>query len=103
MLPAMLDSTTTPYLSLADDPADTEPRYSVVNKSGLSKKSTSSFASCYEEPGGGGGGGARVERLEREVTVLAGKLDSEIQHRRRLQEILAQSGISLPAELGLQE
>lgn len=101
MLPAMLDSTTTPYLSLADDTADTEPRYSVVNKSGLSKKSTSSFASCYEEPGGGGG--ARVERLEREVTVLAGKLDSEIQHRRRLQEILAQSGISLPAELGLQE
>ena len=99
LLPAMLDSTTTPYLSLADDTADTEPRYSVVNKSGLSKKSTSSFASCYEEPGGG----ARVERLEREVTVLAGKLDSEIQHRRRLQEILAQSGISLPAELGLQE
>ena len=95
----MLDSTTTPYLSLADDTADTEPRYSVVNKSGLSKKSTSSLASCYEEPGGG----ARVERLEREVTVLAGKLDSEIQHRRRLQEILAQSGISLPAELGLQE
>ena len=92
--PAMLDSTSTPFLSLADD----EQRYSAVNKSFASKKSTSSFvsaASAFED--------TRVERLEKEVSSLSGKLDSEIQHRRRLQEILAQSGISLPSDLGLED
>ena len=93
----MLDSTSTPFLSLADNRE--EPRYSVVNKSFGSKKSTSSFASAasaWED-------GVRVERLEKEVSSLSGKLDSEIRHRRRLQEILAQSGISLPSDLGQED
>ena len=87
----MLDSTTMPFLSLADDSNDRESRYSAVNKSVNSKKSTSSFASCFDE--------TRMERLEKEMTGLTKKLDSEIQTRRRLQEILIQSGISLPPEL----
>ena len=92
----MLDSTTTPFLSLADD--RDEPRYSAINKSFASKKSTSSFVSATSAPDD-----SRVERLEREVSSLAGKLDSEIRHRRRLQEILAKSGISLPGDLGLED
>lgn len=92
----MLDSTTTPFLSLADD--RDEPRYSAINKSVMSKKSTSSFVSAASTLDD-----TRVERLEREVGSLAGKLESEIQHRRRLQEILAQSGISLPSDLALED
>jgi len=92
----MLDSTTTPFLSLADD--RDEPRYSVINKSAMSKKSTSSFVSAASTLDD-----SRVERLEREVGSLAGKLEGEIQHRRRLQEILAQSGISLPGDLALED
>ena len=95
----MLDSTTTPFLSLADDTVSDsreESRYSSVNKSfASSKKSTSSFASCYED--------TRVERLEREMMTLTKRLDSEIQTRRKLQDILSQSGISLPADLNLQQ
>ena len=94
----MLDSTTTPFLSLADDTASDareSVRYSSsVNKSfASSKKSTSSFASCYED--------TRVERLEREMMSLTKRLDSEIQTRRKLQDILSQSGINLPADLNL--
>ena len=92
----MLDSTTTPFLSLADD--RDEPRYSAINKSAMSKKSTSSFVSAASTLDD-----SRVERLEREVGNLAGRLESEIQHRRRLQEILAQSGISLPSDLALED
>merc|ERR1712098_639419 len=77
---AMLDST--PLLTLADE-ADTleDSRYSVVNKSNVSKKSSAtSFASSED-------------RLEREVTTLAKKLDLETQARKKLQDILMQSGV----------
>ena len=87
LLSAMLDSTNTPFLSLADDTIDSKnsSRYSAVNKSlASSKKSTSSFASAYDD--------TRVERLEREVTGLTRKLD-------KLQEILTQSGIKLPSDI----
>ena len=89
----MLDSTATPFLSLADDTSDfrEESRYSAVNKSFGSKKSTSSFVSAYDD--------TRVERLEREVTGLAKRLESEIQTRKKLQEILNQSGIKVPSEI----
>lgn len=89
----MLDSTATPFLSLADDTTDfrDESRYSAVNKSFASKKSTSSFVSAYDD--------TRVERLEKEVTGLAKRLESEIQTRKKLQEILNQSGIKVPSEI----
>ena len=88
----MLDSTATPFLSLADDTTDfrDESRYSAVNKSFASKKSTNSFVSAYDD--------TRVERLEKEVTGLAKRLESEIQTRKKLQEILNQSGIKVPSE-----
>ena len=88
----MLDSTAVPFLSLADDTTDfkDDPRNSVVNKSFGSKKSTSSFVSAYDD--------ARVERLEKEVAGLAKRLESEILRRKRLQEILTQSGIKVPSE-----
>ena len=88
----MLDSTATPFLSLADDTTDfkDDSRYSAVNKSFGSKKSTSSFVSAYDD--------TRVERLEKEVTGLARRLESEIQTRKKLQEILNQSGIKVPSD-----
>ena len=94
----MLDST--PLLTLADESETFEDsRYSVVNKSYASKKSSStSFASCDDREVGG-----KVDRLDREVATLARKLDQETQARKKLQEILMQSGISIPAELNLQE
>ena len=89
----MLDSTATPFLSLADDTTDfkDDSRYSAVNKSFGSKKSTSSFVSAYDDN--------RVERLEKEVTGLARRLESEIQTRKKLQEILNQSGIKVPSDI----
>merc|ERR1719317_1694006 len=84
---AMLDST--PLLTLADE-ADTleDSRYSVVNKSNVSKKSSAtSFASSEDREVV-----TKVDRLEREVTTLAKKLDQETQARKKLQEILMQSG-----------
>jgi len=97
-LSAMLDST--PLLTLADE-ADTleDSRYSVVNKSNVSKKSSAtSFASSEDREVV-----TKVDRLEREVTTLAKKLDQETQARKKLQEILMQSGVSIPVELNLQE
>jgi len=95
---AMLDST--PLLTLADESDSLEDsRYSVVNKSYASKKSSAtSFASSDDREVVG-----KVDRLEREVTSLARKLDQESQARQKLQEILMQSGVSIPAELNLQE
>merc|ERR1711862_1070792 len=90
---AMLDST--PLLTLADE-ADTleDSRYSVVNKSNVSKKSSAtSFASSEDREVV-----TKVDRLEREVTTLAKKLDQETQARKKLQEILMQSGVSIPVE-----
>jgi len=94
----MLDST--PLLTLADESDSLEDsRYSVVNKSYASKKSSAtSFASSDDREVVG-----KVDRLEREVTSLARKLDQESQARQKLQEILMQSGVSIPAELNLQE
>ena len=80
----MLDSS--PYLSLADDN---------LSRSQMSKKSSSSVSSSVEE--------ARMERLERDVLGLTRRLETEVQTRRKLQDILMQSGINLPAELNLQE
>ena len=41
----------------------------------------------------------KVAALEQTVAGLGRRLESEIQTRRRLQEILQQSGINIPAEL----
>ena len=94
---AMLDSTTTPYLSLADETdSKDDSRFSGINKSFISnKKSTSSFVSAFED--------TRMERLEKEVGLLSRKLEQEIVTRKRLQEMLTQSGINVPAELNTQE
>ena len=94
----MLDST--PLLTLADESDSLEDsRYSVVNKSNASKKSSAtSFASSDDREVVG-----KVDRLERDMTALARKLDQESQARQKLQEILMQSGVSIPAELNLQE
>jgi len=93
---AMLDSTTTPYLSLADETdSKDDSRFSGINKSFGSKKSTSSFVSCMEDTDTN----LRVEKLEKEVATLSKKLDQEIVTRKRLQEMLTQSGIQEPAEL----
>ena len=83
----MLDST--PYLSLADD------TQAGLTRSQTSKKSIGSLTSTVEE--------ARIERLERDVLGLTRRLESEVQTRRKLQEILSQSGINLPSDLNLQE
>jgi len=95
---AMLDST--PLLTLADEADSLEDsRYSVVNKSNVSKKSSAtSYASSEDREVV-----TKVDRLEREVTTLAKKLDQETQARKKLQEILMQSGVSIPVELNLQE
>lgn len=95
---AMLDST--PLLTLADE-SETfdDSRYSVVNKSYASKKSSAtSFASSDDREVVG-----KVDRLDREVATLARKLEQETQARKKLQEILMQSGMSIPAELNLQD
>jgi len=95
---AMLDST--PLLTLADE-SETfdDSRYSVVNKSYASKKSSAtSFASSDDREVVG-----KVDRLDREVATLARKLEQETQARKKLQEILMQSGVSIPAELNLQD
>jgi len=84
---AMLDST--PYLSLADD------TQSNLNRFQMSKKSISSVTSSVEE--------ARMEKLEKDVLVLTRRLETEVQTRRKLQDILSQSGINLPADLNLQD
>lgn len=83
----MLDST--PYLSLADD------TQSNLNRFQMSKKSISSVTSSVEE--------ARMEKLEKDVLVLTRRLETEVQTRRKLQDILSQSGINLPADLNLQD
>ena len=92
----MLDST--PLLTLADDSeALDDSRYSVVNKSAISKKSSAtSFASSDDRDVV-----AKVEKLDKEVASLARKLDQETQARKKLQEILMQSGIGIPAELNI--
>merc|ERR1712098_139514 len=93
---AMLDSTTTPYLSLADETdSKDDSRFSGINKSFGSKKSTSSFVSCMEDTDTN----LRVEKLEKEVATLSKKLDQEIVTRKRLQEMLTQSGLQDPDEL----
>ena len=97
----MLDST--PLLTLADesDQSDTfeDSCYSVINKSIASKKSiATSFVSGEDREVVG-----KVDRLDRDVATLARKLEQETQSRKKLQEILMQSGISIPAELNLQE
>merc|ERR1719462_1198904 len=81
---AMLDST--PYLSLADDTQSNLNRFQMSN---------SSVTSSVEE--------ARMEKLERDVLVLTRRLETEVQTRRKLQDILSQSGINLPADLNLQD
>jgi len=83
----MLDST--PYLSLADDP------HANLTRSQMSKQSNCSVSSSVEE--------ARMERLERDVLGLTRRLETEVQTRRKLQDILMQSGMNLPAELNLQD
>jgi len=95
---AMLDST--PLLTLADDSETLDDtRYSVVNKSIASKKSSStSFVSPDDKEVA-----SKVERLEREVSALARKLEQETINRKKLQEILMQSGVSIPTDLSQQE
>ena len=80
----MLDSS--PYRSLADDN---------LSRSQMSKKSSSSVSSSVEE--------ARMEKLEKDVLLLTRRLEAEVDTRRKLQDILMQSGINLPADLNLQD
>ena len=82
----MLDSV--PYLSLADDTKCN------LNKFQIGKKSISSVTSSVEE--------ARMEKLEKDVLLLTRRLEAEVDTRRKLQDILMQSGINLPADLNLQ-
>jgi len=84
---AMLDSV--PYLSLADDTKCN------LNKFQIGKKSISSVTSSVEE--------ARMEKLEKDVLLLTRRLEAEVDTRRKLQDILMQSGINLPADLNLQD
>lgn len=80
----MLDST--PFLSLVDD--------SEMEISSFSN-TTSVNASRQD--------GSRLEKLEREVLNLSRRLEQESQARRKLQEILLETGIKLPAEVSLPE
>ena len=42
---------------------------------------------------------SRVDRLEKEVATLSKRLDQEEKARKRLQELLASSGVALPQDL----
>ena len=87
----MLDSTTTssttgPLLSLADDSSAEQFELSSASHYAASSVSTRS------DP-------ARLERVEREVLSLARRLEQESQARRRLQELIVEAGVKLPADL----
>ena len=77
----MLESTT-PYLSLVDD----------------SELEISSSASLLAH-NNAANGTARLDKLEKDVLGLSRRLEEETQLRKRLQDLMKEAGINLPADL----
>ena len=80
----MLDST--PFLSMVDD---SEMEISSVSNS------TSVISNRHEV--------SRLDKLEREVLSLNRRLELETQSRKKLQDLIKESGINLPQDLSLPE
>ena len=80
----MLDST--PFLSMVDD---SEMEISSVSAS------TSVMSNPHDI--------SRLDKLEREVLSLNRRLEQETQSRKKLQELIQESGLNLPQDISIPE
>ena len=80
----MLDST--PFLSMVDD-------------SEMEISSVSAYTSVMSNPHDI----SRLDKLEREVLSLNRRLEQETQSRKKLQELIQESGLNLPQDISIPE